>query len=172
MTHSTTWNLVKQQGLLHRWWPQKRNNSEPNNFVTWRGWGSSSVQNPIIMNLIFFHFGNDDDGGNVKMTFHSVPLKYSLAQFESIYCNKLSVCCCQIHFYHETIMMRMKVTIIMMWWWCWCWWWQGWCWWWQGWSWWWQRWWWWSSKSHPICLLLWQCAHCSKYSNVCQVTKT
>ena len=49
----------------------------------------------------------------MKMTFHIETLKYSLAQFESIYCNKLLVCC-QTHLNHKTIMMRMEVTIIML----------------------------------------------------------
>ena len=33
------------------------------------------------------------------MTFHSEPLKYSLAQFGSIYCNETfgGCCCCQTH---------------------------------------------------------------------------
>ena len=37
----------------------------------------------------------------MKMTFHSEPLKYSLTQFESIYCNETfgGGCCCQTHFY-------------------------------------------------------------------------
>ena len=161
MTHSTTWNLVKQQGLLHRWGPWKQEPSDQNYFVTWRGWGSSSVQNPIIKCLWWFftlEMMMVVSLELMKMTFHSVPLKYSLAQFESIYCNKLLVCCCQTHFHHETIIMRMKVTIVMM-----------------------------MmmilmlmmtgmmvmvKKSHPICLLIWQCAHCSEYSNVCHVTKT
>ena len=49
----------------------------------------------------------------MKITFHIETLKHSLAQFESIYCNKLLVCC-QTHLNHKTIMMRMKVTIIML----------------------------------------------------------
>ena len=39
----------------------------------------------------------------VKMAFQSEPLKYSLAQFESIYCNETfggCCCCCQTHFYN------------------------------------------------------------------------
>ena len=43
----------------------------------------------------------------VKMTFHSEPLKYSLAQFESIYCNKHLICC-QTHLYHK-IQIQMQI---------------------------------------------------------------
>ena len=36
----------------------------------------------------------------VKMAFQNEPLKYSLAQFGSIYCNETfgCCCCCQTHF--------------------------------------------------------------------------
>ena len=71
------------------------------------------------MNLRFFHnltmimVHGGGDVKTMKMTFHIETLKYSLAQFESIYCNKLLVCC-QTHLDHKTIMMKMKVAIMLM----------------------------------------------------------